>query len=68
MLYEVITRVLALVIGKEAFDCADGNRIIDTAATTGLLAGMGADTAADSRQDIVPPDERQGLVVLTLCA
>ena len=51
----------ALVVSEKTLDVPDGNRIVHAASAAGILAGVGADPAADAGQDVVPPDQRQGL-------
>ena len=58
--------VRPFIVGQEALDGADGHRVVHPAAATGLLAGVGAHPAADAGQDVVPPDQGQGLVVAAL--
>jgi hypothetical protein len=49
-------------IGKKTFDTADGYRLVQRTAATGILAGVVADTPAYARQGIVLPDDIKGLI------
>ena len=52
-----------LVIGGHTLEHHDADRFVDQRAAAGRFAGMGADTAADSRDRHVATDRAEGLVV-----